>query len=145
VRHIYPRRAFGQSFLTYEPVADELVAALGVRPDDTVLEVGPGKGMLTRRLVGMAAKVIAVEIDERLAQGLRAEMGGRGDLEVVQADFMEFDLGPFRHLKVMGTLPYNLLMPGTWQCSLPSGSSPIGSSLHPGPGPTALCRSSSTA
>jgi 16S rRNA (adenine1518-N6/adenine1519-N6)-dimethyltransferase len=108
VRHLYPRRALGQSFLTYEPVADELVAALGAGPDDTVLEVGPGKGMLTRRLVGMAAKVIAVEIDERLAGGLRAELSSLGNLEVVQADFMEFDLRQFRHLKVMGNLPYNL-------------------------------------
>ena len=98
----------GQSFLTFEPVADELVAALDVRPGDTVLEVGPGKGMLTRRLVAVAAKVIAIEIDERLAEGLRVELGGCGNLEVVQADFMEFDLGRFRHLKVLGNLPYNL-------------------------------------
>jgi len=89
-------------------VADELVAALGVGPADTVLEVGPGKGMLTKRLVTLAARVIAVEIDERLVEGLRAELGGSGKLDVVQADFMEFDLAPFRHLKVMGNLPYNL-------------------------------------
>jgi 16S rRNA (adenine1518-N6/adenine1519-N6)-dimethyltransferase len=108
VKHLRPRRGLGQSFLTYEPVADELVAALGVHPNDTVLEVGPGKGMLTRRLVTLAARVVAVEIDERLAEGLRAELGGCGKLEVVQADFMEFDLGPFRHLKVLGNLPYNL-------------------------------------
>jgi 16S rRNA (adenine1518-N6/adenine1519-N6)-dimethyltransferase len=89
-------------------VADELVAALPVRPTDTVLEIGPGKGILTRRLVTLAANVIAVEIDERLAAGLGAELGGCANLEVKQADFMEFDLGPFRHLKVMGNLPYNL-------------------------------------
>ncbi|MBN2466153.1 ribosomal RNA small subunit methyltransferase A [candidate division WOR-3 bacterium] len=108
MKHLRPRKALGQSFLTYEPVADELVAALGVRPGDTVLEVGPGKGMLTRRLVTLAAKVIAVEIDERLAEGLRAEMQGGRNLEVVQADFMGFDLRSLRHLKVMGNLPYNL-------------------------------------
>ncbi len=89
-------------------MADALVAALGVCPADTVLEVGPGKGMLTKRLVALAGKVIAVEIDERLAEGLRAELSGRGNLEVVQADFMGFDLEPFRHLKVFGNLPYNL-------------------------------------
>jgi 16S rRNA (adenine1518-N6/adenine1519-N6)-dimethyltransferase len=108
MRHLRPRRAFGQSFLTYEPVADALVEALGVGPTDVVLEVGPGKGMLTKRLVAMAGRVVAVEIDERLAEGLRVELGGRGNLEVVYADFMNFDLGPFHHLKVLGNLPYSL-------------------------------------
>jgi 16S rRNA (adenine1518-N6/adenine1519-N6)-dimethyltransferase len=108
VRHLRPRRAFGQSFLTYEPVADDLVAALGVGPGDTVLEVGPGKGMLTRRLVASAGRVIAVEIDERLASGLSQELGGSINLEVVHLDFMEFDLAPFRNLKVLGNLPYHL-------------------------------------
>jgi 16S rRNA (adenine1518-N6/adenine1519-N6)-dimethyltransferase len=98
-------------------VADALVEALGVCPTDTVLEVGPGKGMLTRRLVTLAGKVIAVEIDDRLAEGLRTELvsavpvgqpGGSVNLEIVYADFMNFDLGPFRHLKVLGNLPYNL-------------------------------------
>jgi 16S rRNA (adenine1518-N6/adenine1519-N6)-dimethyltransferase len=108
VRHLYPRRGLGQSFLTYEPVADALVEALRPCSTDTVLEVGPGKGMLTRRLVALAGRVVGVEIDERLAEGLRAELCSRGNLEVVQADFMKFDLGPFLHLKVLGNLPYNL-------------------------------------
>lgn len=117
MRHLYPRRGLGQSFLTYEPVADALVEALGICPSDTVLEVGPGKGMLTRRLVAPAGRVVAVEIDERLAEGLRTELGACGNLEVVHADFMKFDLGALapaapvgqcRHLKVLGNLPYNL-------------------------------------
>jgi len=89
-------------------VADALVEALSPGPSDTVLEVGPGKGILTRRLVDLAGRVVAVEIDDRLAEGLRVELGGRGNLEVVHADFMSFDLGPYRHLKVLGNLPYNL-------------------------------------
>lgn len=108
MKHLRPRRALGQSFLTHEPVADALVEALGPRACDTVLEVGPGKGMLTRRLVAMAGKVIAVEIDDRLAAGLRFELGEGGNLDVVHADFMRFDLEPYRHLRVLGNLPYNL-------------------------------------
>jgi 16S rRNA (adenine1518-N6/adenine1519-N6)-dimethyltransferase len=85
-----------------------LVGALRPVPSDTVLEVGPGKGILTRRLVLSAGSVIAVEIDERLAAGLKAELGRGANLEVVHSDFMDFDLGGFGHLKVLGNLPYNL-------------------------------------
>ena len=73
-----------------------------------MLEVGPGKGILTRRLLALAGRVIAVEIDERLASGLSQELGGSGNLEVVHLDFMEFDIASFRNLKVLGNLPYHL-------------------------------------
>ncbi len=108
MRHLRPRHSLGQAFLTYEPAADDLVAALNVGPKDTVLEIGPGKGILTRRLLEQAGRVVAVEIDERLADGLSAELGSNPKLELVQADFMDFDLSGFRQLKVMGNLPYNL-------------------------------------
>lgn len=117
MRHLYPRRGLGQSFLTRESVADSLVEALSPGPSDIVLEVGPGKGVLTRRLVNRVGRVVAVEIDERLVEGLRVEMGGFGNLEVVKADFMRYDLGSLlpaapdgqcRRLKVLGNLPYNL-------------------------------------
>jgi 16S rRNA (adenine1518-N6/adenine1519-N6)-dimethyltransferase len=108
VKHIRPHRSLGQSFLTWEPVADDLVGALGVGREDTVLEIGPGKGILTRRLLDRAGQVIAVEVDTRLVEGLREELGADRRLEVVRADFMEFDLAGLRGLKVMGNLPYNL-------------------------------------
>lgn len=82
--------------------------ALGPSRSDTVLEVGPGKGILTRRLVASVGRVIAVEIDGRLAEGLRSELDGCGNLEVVQADFLDFDLARFEHLKIIGNLPYNI-------------------------------------
>jgi 16S rRNA (adenine1518-N6/adenine1519-N6)-dimethyltransferase len=108
MKHLRPRRSLGQSFLTYEPVADALVEALCLGPADTVLEVGPGKGILTKRLLPSAGRVIAVELDERLAGGLRVELSGKGNLEVVHSDFMDFDLDGFQHLKILGNLPYNL-------------------------------------
>ena len=108
VKHFRPRKALGQAFLTYEPTADALAGALEVGAGDTVLEIGPGKGILTRRLVERAGRVIAVEVDERLVQMLRAEMSGHANLEVVSADFMRYDLSAFSRLKVMGNLPYNL-------------------------------------
>jgi 16S rRNA (adenine1518-N6/adenine1519-N6)-dimethyltransferase len=89
-------------------MADALVAALRPGRADTVLEIGPGKGILTKRLVALAGRVIAVEIDERLVSGLRDELRASANLELVHADFMDFDMAEFRHLKVLGNLPYNL-------------------------------------
>jgi len=108
VKHLRPRKALGQSFLTCEAIADALVAALRVAPADTVLEIGPGKGILTRRLVRQAHRVIAVEIDRRLVQGLRQELAAWSNLELVHGDFLRYELGQHRGLKVIGNLPYNL-------------------------------------
>jgi 16S rRNA (adenine1518-N6/adenine1519-N6)-dimethyltransferase len=108
MKHLRPRRGLGQSFLTYEPVADQLVAGLELRPEDTVLEIGPGKGILTRRLLEQAGRVIAVDIDERLIDGLRLELGATPHLTLIHADFLGFGLSDFRHLKVIGNLPYCL-------------------------------------
>jgi 16S rRNA (adenine1518-N6/adenine1519-N6)-dimethyltransferase len=119
--HIRPIKRLGQSFLTYEPAADRIVAALGLRPDDEVLEIGPGKGILTRRLVQQCRKVTAVEIDARLIAYLRTEnrdtTGFRGEngsvsifpnLELIRQDVLTLDLGRFCGVKVCGNLPYNI-------------------------------------
>lgn len=108
MRHIRPRKALGQSFLTYAPVADALVDSLRATHRDTVLEIGPGKGILTTRLVERAGRVVAVELDERLATGLRQELHSSSTLDIIQGDFMEFDLSGLHGLLVMGNLPYNL-------------------------------------
>ncbi len=108
MKHVRPRKGLGQCFLTHEPTADALVAALGAGPLDTVLEIGPGKGILTSRLIHTGARVIAVELDERLAAGLAAAFGASPRFELVHADFMTYDLRPGCGLKVMGNLPYNL-------------------------------------
>ncbi len=103
-----PRRALGQSFLTYQPTVTALVEALAAGPDDAVLEVGPGKGALTERLVGRVRRVVAVELDERLVRILRDRFGGRPDCEVVHGDFLEFPLAFSTPVRVIGNLPYNI-------------------------------------
>jgi 16S rRNA (adenine1518-N6/adenine1519-N6)-dimethyltransferase len=108
MKHLRPIKDLGQSFLTHAATADELVAALGVGPADHVLEIGAGKGVLTDRLAAVAGRVVAVEIDPRLADLLGQELAGCGNLDIVRQDFMEFDLSRYRGLKVIGNLPYNL-------------------------------------
>jgi 16S rRNA (adenine1518-N6/adenine1519-N6)-dimethyltransferase len=106
--HLRPIKHLGQSFMTYEPAADAIVAALGLKPDDDVLEIGPGKGALTSRLVKLCRKVTAVEIDSRLVEYLRKTLAEAGNLEVIEQDILGFDLARFRNLKICGNLPYNI-------------------------------------
>ena len=106
--HIRPIKSFGQSFLTYEPAADRIVEALKLSPDDEVIEIGPGKGVLTSRLVECCRKVVAVEVDERLVEHLRSEFAGQANLDVVHQDVLGFDFSRFRDVAVCGNLPYNI-------------------------------------
>jgi 16S rRNA (adenine1518-N6/adenine1519-N6)-dimethyltransferase len=106
--HIRPIKSFGQSFLTYEPAADRIVEALKLSRDDEVIEIGPGKGVLTSRLVERCRKVVAVEVDKRLVEHLRSEFAGQANLDVVHQDVLAFDFSRFRDVVVCGNLPYNI-------------------------------------
>lgn len=104
-----PQRRFSQSFLTDQNIADDIVKAAGLTRDDTVLEVGPGLGILTQRLVRQAGRVRAVEIDRGLAARLETEIRDE-HLTVVQGDALDFDpldldWGAY---KLVANLPYHL-------------------------------------
>jgi 16S rRNA (adenine1518-N6/adenine1519-N6)-dimethyltransferase len=103
-----PRKGLGQNFLA-DPVAlDRIVAAADLAPADTVLEIGPGLGTLTERLAAAAGRVVAVELDERLASVVRGRLAGLGNVEVIHGDILELGdlgfLGP--GYKVVANLPY---------------------------------------
>jgi 16S rRNA (adenine1518-N6/adenine1519-N6)-dimethyltransferase len=91
-----PTRGMGQNFLVDPPALDTIVAAAELTSDDTVVEVGPGLGVLTWELLQRAGRVIAVELDRRLAARLHEEFAGAGNLAIVQGDIL--DLAPERLL-----------------------------------------------
>ena len=105
-----PRRRFGQHFLESK-WADKVVAAIRPGPSDRFLEIGPGPGILTSRLLARAGSLTAVEIDRDLAAAIAAEHPG---VKLIVGDFLEMDLsallaeGP---LRVAGNLPYNISSP----------------------------------
>lgn len=112
------RKRFGQHFL--EPVwADKLVRAIAPAPDQTIIEIGPGRGVLTRRLAAAAGAVIAVELDRDLAAILRDEAIPR--VTVVEGDFLKVppaelegaiaEAGRGFPVRVAGNLPYNVASP----------------------------------
>ncbi len=99
------RETLGQHFLNSTRVAERIARAAEVE-GELVVEIGPGKGILTRQLAILAKKVIAVEIDGRLARLLETSRIPRVD--VLHLDFLKVDLRDFGHAVVVGNIPYGI-------------------------------------
>jgi 16S rRNA (adenine1518-N6/adenine1519-N6)-dimethyltransferase len=111
---LQPRRSLSQNFLTDAAALDAIVTAAELVPGDRVVEVGPGLGVLTRRLLKAGAAVVAVELDPRLADWLRRELGGVGGFSLVEADALTFDAAsafPGEPFKVVANIPYHITSP----------------------------------
>lgn len=104
-----PDKAFGQNFLVDAHALEQIVKAALVSPDDTVLEIGPGLGVLTRELASRANHVTTVELDKRLLPVLEETLAEFSNLSLVHADGLTFDLTtlPVGSLLV-ANLPYNV-------------------------------------
>jgi 16S rRNA (adenine1518-N6/adenine1519-N6)-dimethyltransferase len=109
-----PRKALSQNFLTDGAVLDAIVDAAELAAGDRVVEVGPGLGVLTRRLLAAGATVIAVELDPRLAAYLRRELGGEPGFELIEADALALhsrDCFPGEEFKLIANIPYHITSP----------------------------------
>ncbi len=104
---ISPRKHLGQNFLQDPNILRKIVESLELRPDDTVVEIGPGPGALTRLLAG-ACRLTAVEVDDRAIERLREELGDRAT--IVEADILTIEakalLSGAGLLRVVGNIPY---------------------------------------
>jgi 16S rRNA (adenine1518-N6/adenine1519-N6)-dimethyltransferase len=109
------KRSLGQNFLVDANLQYKIVDALGAGPNDDVLEIGPGRGALTRHLIGTVRRLVLVELDDDLAGALEARYGSRDDVEVVHGDVLEvsvrraFDV--WSRVRVVGNIPYNITSP----------------------------------
>ena len=109
-----PKKRFGQNFLHDRGIAARIVDAAGIGPGDAVVELGPGRGVLTRFIVARGARLVALELDRGLVDELRAEFGANPGVEIVSADFTKVTLGALlseRGLKrcvLIGNIPYHL-------------------------------------
>ncbi len=88
-----PKKSLGQNFLASRRIAEEIVRAANIAPGDVVLEVGPGKGILTETLLEKAprGRIIAVEKDGELVEFLREKFAGAENLEIVHGDILDFN------------------------------------------------------
>jgi 16S rRNA (adenine1518-N6/adenine1519-N6)-dimethyltransferase len=116
-RGLAPRKRFGQNFLVREDLAERIVEHSRLREDDVVVEIGPGAGALTSHLARRVRHVIAVERDAGLAELLREELAEMPRVDIVEGDFLEFDLAEAARahgvdrLTVIGNIPYNITTP----------------------------------
>ena len=113
---IFARKRFGQHFLHDRGVLDRIVREIAPTQTQALLEIGPGRGALTERLIGLARTLDAIEIDRDLAAQLRARWGAPQGFELHEADALEFDLAALarmrgERLRVIGNLPYNISTP----------------------------------
>ncbi len=105
-----PRKRFGQNFLEDAYVIQNIIAAINPRPEDNLLEIGPGLGALTRPLLKQLNALTAIEIDTDLHAALNALSEQK--LQLISADALTVDFGTFgTQLRVVGNLPYNISTP----------------------------------
>lgn len=114
-KRIKAKKEFGQNFLIDDNVLSRIVSCVAPKPEDCILEVGPGRGALSRLLVASGARFVAVEWDRELIPLLNAEFAGNDRVEIGHGDILRVDLrqilssrAPGRKWKVAANLPYNI-------------------------------------
>jgi 16S rRNA (adenine1518-N6/adenine1519-N6)-dimethyltransferase len=111
-----PRKGWGQHFLIDRNILNRVIETAEVGKEDVVLEVGPGLGEMTLLLADRVQKVVAVEIDPRLAERLRQKAKDHPNVEVVQKDILKVNFDQFvdrrgTGIKVVANLPYQITTP----------------------------------
>jgi 16S rRNA (adenine1518-N6/adenine1519-N6)-dimethyltransferase len=106
-----PKRRFGQNFLVDRAVVDRIINAVSPREDETIIEIGPGRGAITSRLLETAGRVVALEFDRDLVPLLR-EKFSNSNLELIEADALTADfcakIAPAQSARVVANLPFNI-------------------------------------
>jgi 16S rRNA (adenine1518-N6/adenine1519-N6)-dimethyltransferase len=109
------KKSLGQHFLADRRIVQRILDAAEIGPQDTVLEIGPGRGVMTRLLAERAGRVIAVELDHTLAERLAAEFAEAENVRIVEGDAREVDIGGLvprgEPYKVVANLPYYAASP----------------------------------
>lgn len=110
MQKVKPLKRFGQNYLHDKNIIKKIVREINPLPDDTILEIGPGRGALTELIYGKTEKFIAVEIDSRVIKDLGSKFP---NLQLIQKDFLKVDISTIidsnkKKLRIIGNIPYNL-------------------------------------
>jgi 16S rRNA (adenine1518-N6/adenine1519-N6)-dimethyltransferase len=108
------KRSLGQNFLIDPNLQRKIVDALDIGPGDTIVEIGPGQGALTRHLAERAGRLVAIELDDDLADSLATRYRDTATVEIVHGDILEWappEALTDSAVKVVGNIPYNITSP----------------------------------
>ena len=106
-----PRKRFGQNFLQKQEVIDDILHAIGPRPNDLMVEIGPGLGALTNPLARALKQLHVIELDRDIVSRLRAQYTD-GKVVIHEGDALKFDFASLgTNLRIVGNLPYNISTP----------------------------------
>ena len=107
-----PKKRFGQNFLRDDNILNKIIKEINPQPDDLIIEIGPGYGALTRKLLPATEDLIAIEIDKELADNLKESLP---NLNLINEDFLDTDLSKLsangKKLRIVGNIPYNITSP----------------------------------
>lgn len=114
MQHI-PRKRFGQHFLHDQQIIARIVQSVAPKPDDCIVEIGPGLGALTTQLLPLVKKMAVVELDRDVIPELVSKCESLGELKIHQADALKFNFAELapqnKKLRIVGNLPYNISTP----------------------------------
>jgi 16S rRNA (adenine1518-N6/adenine1519-N6)-dimethyltransferase len=115
-RGVSPKRGLGQHFLIDQGIAKKIVRLADLKPEDCVVEIGPGMGVLTFLMLTLVKKVVALELDQGMAGWLKEKGQGIPSLTVIRQDALGFDFAKVagdvgRKIKIVANLPYNISTP----------------------------------
>lgn len=109
---LHPSKRLGQHFLTDRRIIDRIISALDPKTDETIIEIGPGRGALTKQLVAEAGSVVAVEFDRNLNPFLLEQFGSNANFKLIQGDALDIDfcseIFPATQARLVANLPYNI-------------------------------------
>src|SRR5690349_15442794 len=100
-----PKDYLGQNFLISEEVLDEIISAAEIKKSDTIIEIGPGLGVLTQRLADKAGRVVAIEKDKNFVPILKKFYSKNKNVEIIEEDVLKFNFEVFpRNYKIVANI-----------------------------------------
>jgi 16S rRNA (adenine1518-N6/adenine1519-N6)-dimethyltransferase len=110
---VSPLKRFGQNYLQDQNIIKKIIYEIDPKENELIIEIGPGQGAITQKLLESKAQLIAIEIDKRVIEDLQTRFT---DLQLIQSDFLKLNLNQFvdssgKKLRVVGNIPYNITSP----------------------------------
>lgn len=108
LKRIYAKKHLGQNFLVDPHVREKIISTCNLSPEDIILEIGPGKGLLTKAIAALVKQVIAVEKDYALIAGLN-QLFKDTNVTIIEQDILQYPFSKLpKNIKIIGNLPYNI-------------------------------------